>query len=224
MNNMIKAVIFDLDDTLLDRRTTFGTSCGGMADYLIKWKYLEPEQREDFIDYMQVKDKNGDCPRDTLFENAVQAWGMTCDADVLYDHYVANYPKYSVEEPGAVDLLTALKESGLMLGMITNGVSAIQRGKLKKLDMEKWFGDALIVTGEVGVHKPDKEVFLIECERLGVKPEECVFVGDNLVNDIAGAENAGMKAIWYSSFLPPRESRQPVRTLAEVKKIILGEV
>ena len=59
--------------------------------------------------------------------------------------------------------------------------------------------DEMIVTGDYGIHKPDRKIFDIMRERLGLSPEEMVYVGDNPVNDIKGARDAGWKTIWMNS-------------------------
>jgi putative hydrolase of the HAD superfamily len=56
--------------------------------------------------------------------------------------------------------------------------------------------DAVVISGDVGLHKPQPEIFLMGAERIGVAPEECVFV-DDLRENCAGAEAVGMKAILH---------------------------
>ncbi len=80
------------------------------------------------------------------------------------------------------------------LGLLTNGPVEAQRGKLGELGWEEYF-DATVVTGELDAGKPDRRAFDALCERLDVQPEEMVYIGDNPVADIRGANEAGMKTI-----------------------------
>ena len=56
--------------------------------------------------------------------------------------------------------------------------------------------DAVVISGEVGLHKPDPEIFHLGCEKVGLAPEECVFV-DDLKENCAGAEAVGMTAVLH---------------------------
>jgi putative hydrolase of the HAD superfamily len=70
--------------------------------------------------------------------------------------------------------------------------------------------DAVVISGEVGMHKPDPEIFLLGAERIGVAPEDCVFV-DDLRENCAGAEAVGMKAILH---------RGPEGTLPQLEELL----
>ena len=82
-----------------------------------------------------------------------------------------------------------LKKKGYSVGIVSNTHNL----EIKKLEFS--FVDLVILSSEVGLVKPDKRIFLLAAEELEVKPEDCVFVGDNLIMDYEGAENAGMKPI-----------------------------
>lgn len=80
------------------------------------------------------------------------------------------------------------------LGIITNGSSDHQREKIERTNIERFF-DTIIISGEVGIGKPDRRIFNLALEQLSVDPKAAVFVGDSLEKDIRGAQNAGIKAI-----------------------------
>lgn len=90
-------------------------------------------------------------------------------------------------------LLDELREE-YRLGLLTNGPVAAQRGKLRELGWEGYF-DATVVTGELDAGKPDRRAFDALCEKLDVRPEKTVYVGDNPVADVRGANEAGMWTI-----------------------------
>ena len=90
------------------------------------------------------------------------------------------------------------------LGLLTNGVPRIQRGKLAGAGLTEYF-DEIVISGEVGFGKPDRRVFEHALERLGVSAGEAVMIGDSLRSDIGGANAAGIFSIWVNRSGKPRE-------------------
>jgi putative hydrolase of the HAD superfamily len=80
------------------------------------------------------------------------------------------------------------------MGLVTNGAPDLQREKLVHSGLEPFF-DAILVSGEVNVGKPDPRIFMLALERLGARPEEAAMVGDSPARDIAGAQRAGVRAV-----------------------------
>jgi epoxide hydrolase-like predicted phosphatase len=94
-------------------------------------------------------------------------------------------------------------ESGIPTGLISNSWG----GTTYNLDLIGELFDGVVISGEVGLHKPEPEIFRMGAERIDVPPEECVFV-DDLKENCAGAEAVGMKAILHrgaDSTLPELE-------------------
>jgi len=96
--------------------------------------------------------------------------------------------------PDAEPILRALREE-YRLALVTNGAPDLQREKLHASGLEYLF-HAMIVSGEAGVGKPDPRIFALVLERIGVRPAEAVMVGDNPARDIAGAQRAGIRAVF----------------------------
>src|SRR5690606_10059742 len=94
-------------------------------------------------------------------------------------------------------LLSSLKDADIRLGLVTNGASDTQRGKLQALGIEPYF-TAVVVSGEMGIAKPDPRVFASALAQLGVEPAAACHVGDNLTTDVAGANAAGMVSVWLN--------------------------
>ena len=85
------------------------------------------------------------------------------------------------------------------MGIITNGPAAHQMEKVEALGLYRWFApESIVVSGAVGVAKPDPEIFRIACERLGTSTESCVYVGDSFASDVVGATSAGMPVVWFN--------------------------
>lgn len=195
---MIKAVIFDLDHTLFDRHRTL--------------RALVQELRKDFsVNEQMTDDEIGDlwCYADDNFvyfgwENI---WGYLKEKGVfteapLFEDYCSfiyrNFARTAVPFSDTIPMLRKLHSMGYKTGLITNGSHALQYSKLKLLALEEHF-DEIITTGDYGIHKPDKEIFYIMSEKFVFSPDEMVYVGDNPVNDIKGARDAGWKTIWMNS-------------------------
>jgi putative hydrolase of the HAD superfamily len=108
---------------------------------------------------------------------------------------------------------------GRRLGLITNGPAEVQRAKIELLGLDGLVDFALI-SGELGIEKPDPDIFRKALRMADATPDEAVFVGDSPDHDIAGARAAGIRAIWmnrsgraWPAALPPPDDE--VRDLAE---------
>ncbi|HWH07984.1 MAG TPA: HAD-IA family hydrolase, partial [Candidatus Thermoplasmatota archaeon] len=101
-------------------------------------------------------------------------------ARIITEEFQKHRPRHWREAmyPGARDLLLDLK-GRVTLGAITNGPAAVQRPKLEALGYRDYFPEELVfVSGEFGVRKPDRRIFLAAAKAAGVPPEACVMVGD----------------------------------------------
>ena len=88
--------------------------------------------------------------------------------------------------------LRTVREAGLRTGLISNSMGA---GRYDRDEFPRLF-DGVVISGDVGMHKPQPEIFLLGCERVGLEPSECVFV-DDLKENCTGAEAVGMTAVLH---------------------------
>jgi len=108
---------------------------------------------------------------------------------------------------GAPDLVRRATEIG-PIGIVTNGPPDIQRLKIEQTGLSNAFS-SIVISGELGVGKPDPEVFAHALRELGVDPRHAVMVGDNWRRDVEGALSAGLSAVWISHGHPaPRTDRR----------------
>ncbi len=98
--------------------------------------------------------------------------------------------------PGVVDTVRLLGES-YPLGVITNGQEWYQRGKLIHLGLDSCI-QHFVASRSVGYEKPDPRIFSHALSLAGVEPSEAVFVGDRLDIDVGGAKAAGMRTVWFN--------------------------
>ena len=100
----------------------------------------------------------------------------------------------------AKEVLDALKKEGKLIGIITDGNAAVQEAKVRLLGLFDIIDalilpDALVINGETHFTKPNPVVYEACLEKLGVKPEEAVYIGDNPLKDFVGARSLGMKTV-----------------------------
>ena len=108
-------------------------------------------------------------------------------------------------EPRMLDAVAAARARGVTTGLISNSWGL---GIYDRLDSTEIF-DATVISGEVGMHKPEPEIYLLACERLAVEPSAAVFV-DDLRENCAGAEAVGMTALLH---------RDPVETVPQLERL-----
>ncbi|KAA5832899.1 HAD family hydrolase [Saccharopolyspora hirsuta] len=118
-----------------------------------------------------------------------------------------------------------MRDSGLRLAVVTNAPSAYQRKKIAAVGLADTF-DVLVISGEVGVAKPDPRIFHTACDALGLRPDEVAHVGDRLDTDAQGATRAGLHGIWLN-----RDQRAPedagvpaITSLHELPELLVGDL
>jgi putative hydrolase of the HAD superfamily len=130
-------------------------------------------------------------------------------ADVAFACYLSAYEHSWRLYPDVVDALDRLAD--LRLGVVTNGDADQQRGKLQRLGLLDRF-DAVIVSSEVGVAKPDPAIFRLAADAVQTPPGSCIYVGDQPDSDAEAATGAGLYGVWLErapSGTGPRHATTP---------------
>ena len=191
---MIRAVLFDLDGTILDRLSCLRVYVYHVVERLPN--VFEPIPFLEYMDRLIELDAHGHGDKHQVFRMLEREFGMPPGTGQrLLDDYETHFPHIAVPFPKAHQTLASLCDRGLKLGLVTNGPTTSQQPKIDGLGIARYFGTVLI-SGAEGISKPDPEIFRRAVRRLGVRAEETVMVGDNPVADIGGAKSFGMKAIW----------------------------
>ena len=197
----IDAVMFDLDDTLLDHSSAATSGArelarivGRTADvdaFVTSWKahsaeayprYLSGELTYDEMRYVRMqRSVDSSLSREAALE--------------LFDLYAAAYQGAWLVFEDVPACLQAL--SNLKLGVITNGRAVEQRAKLRVLDIETHFHHVGI-SEEFGQPKPEPAIFLDACAGLNVQPDRALYVGDSHKIDFLGAQDSGLQALWLN--------------------------
>jgi putative hydrolase of the HAD superfamily len=232
------AVLFDLDDTLHDDTLAYHNAAEevarevaaehGIDALALKAAYVA--EAEGFwkrlsADQLATKLAN---VRSQLWNAALVNVGLADDD--LAVRSAENYNRYRKKHlklfPGALDLLRALHERGVKLGMVTNGFSETHREKIALLQLTEAF-DAIFIADEVGMLKPDPLLFAHACAKLESAPKRSAMVGDRYERDVRGAHAAGLFTVWmnvHGDRVPPGapEPNATTESLAGVRNILLG--
>lgn len=199
---MIKGVVFDLDHTLFDRYATLRASLPVMYEKM-RDKIPADLSEKDFIEKLIAVEKlhiyrGWVYLTKFLIEEGVFLEGTTGKEvwRCICDHC---WKVAAIKYPFTDSMLTELNEMGLKVGLITNGPLETQSMKLDMMDLWKHF-DEVIVCDDVNYPaKPDITAFNIMSERLGLAPEEMLYVGDNPLNDVRGARKSGYVPVWVKT-------------------------
>jgi putative hydrolase of the HAD superfamily len=97
--------------------------------------------------------------------------------------------------PDAADFLTAVRDRGVPMALVTNGDARHQRDKIARHDLARWF-DAILIEGEMGYGKPDEVVYQEALRRLGVSAGDAWMVGDHLEFDVGAPQRLGLRGVW----------------------------
>ena len=190
---MISAILFDLDDTLVDRNASMRWALAEQYDYykndlidISKENYIEK-----LIEYQEHGYVNTKMAYDRLFrtENVKVTVIQQLNNDINL-----RYGTKTILFDNVIETLEALKDKYRM-AVITNGRIDWQYRKLRQAKMEKYFVN-ITISEEVGFEKPNQNIFMTCLKKMEIRPENCIFVGDNPEIDIKPAIEMGMKAIW----------------------------
>jgi putative hydrolase of the HAD superfamily len=194
----MKAVLFDLDDTLLDRKVSLTSFVSHQAK-----KIVADEDVVRFVNRFIELDANGSVWKDVVYSSLVDEFYLSeITSEELLNDYVKNFRSFCRAKPGSQEAIKVLHSFGLKLGLISNGKSPFQEQCFEALSMGHLFHD-VIVSDAVGYKKPDKNIFLLACKNLAITPNEAIFVGDNPIADIQGANAVGMYTIYVPNHFGP---------------------
>lgn len=210
-----EALIFDLDDTLLD----FTHSEKKSLDYVYE-KFFQEKASDKSHFEKEYRFVNRLCwdaveeGRMAINRVGVQRFKLLCislavklDPTQIAYEYESSLTRYVSWFPGVEESIRSLKENH-HLGIITNGFKSIQESKKKSMNLEDYF-ESFIISEAVGISKPQKEIFDLALKEMNISKSKVLMVGDSYSSDYQGAINAGIDFCFVKNNRPLPESPLP---------------
>ena len=227
---MLRAAIFDIDNTLYSYDAAHGEAWRAVTDYAVRAFSITSEQFEDWHragSKLLEAHSGGRCAaihnRLIRYQLMLEAVGQPiAHAPAMAKLYWNALLDAMTPFPGVYEAFERIRSMGMTIGIGTNMTADWQYAKLERLGMTP-FMDFIVTSEEAGVEKPDARLFELCAQKAGGAMSECAFVGDSLKSDALGARDAGMRAIWLDRGQAPVETPEGVvriQTLAELPALL----
>jgi putative hydrolase of the HAD superfamily len=207
-----KAILLDLDDTILDDsggviscwRDACEAHCStmngldpetvfGAIDRIREWYWSDAERHR--IGRLDLAGARGEVARLALADMGVDDTALARQIGETY-HTLRDRTIKPIDE--AVATVAWLRQQGCALALLTNGGSRAQRNKIERFELAPLF-DVILIEGEVGFGKPDPRIYTRALSDLRVSAEHAWMIGDNLEWDVAGPQREGIAGIWIDA-------------------------
>ena len=194
MDAVVNGLVFDLDNTLLDRQATFIGVAGSFYEEHLRT--TASITRDDAVAMMVRWDADGYANREEMFTRWLCAWPEAgLDMGTLTKWYRSAMERQVQPDITVNGFLAYLNDRQVPWGIVTNG-SRNQHRKCRAAGLDQ-LAPFIIVSEEAGYAKPDARIFRDALKATGLtSPEQILFIGDNPLADIDGAKRFGMKAAW----------------------------
>ena len=208
----IGAILFDVDETLFDRKLAqrlvlerlpvcLPEIFGGITidTLLAAWQASDRETSDHKYTVDDIRASRN--VRSAFFLSSL---GLPAGhTEAVTDFYLDTYPKVPAPIDGTSEVVAACAAQ-LPVGVVSNAYPDVQYGKLDTLGLRHLFRCVVLSEEYGGPRKPAAEIFLRGCELLDAAPSSTLYVGDSFANDVIGARAAGLVSCWYNpQGLPP---------------------
>ena len=229
----LKAVLFDLDDTLYDQQHNSRLALRAVFDRYpvvqnVTFDEFE-EQHVEFLEHYHLRVLSGEMTLDQArfarFRGLLSLHVATPDFAMVYTAQALYRETYLANErliPGALALLERLRADGLKIGLVTNSTVIEQTGKINRLGLAPLL-DVIAISEGVGIAKPDPRIFVHTLEKLQCSAEEVIMFGDSWSSDVMGACAAGIRVVWlnrYARACPDSSLAREIAALEPLESII----
>ena len=206
--NALKAVLFDLDDTLYDHLHSAKHGLIALSQRYPVMRDVPIRELEgrysQALEQVHVRLLRGEVTQTEARTQRMQQLFRSFAIEVTDDKAFAEYKQFRRDYDSACQcvqgteaLLDRLRELGLRLAIVTNNLVSEQLPKLRQLGIHDYF-EVISISEEVGVSKPEPRIFEVTLDRLAVSSSEAVMVGDSLASDIDGARSFGIRSVWLN--------------------------
>lgn len=225
---MYKAIVFDLDDTLYNYSVIHDEAVLVLREYTCS-RYQVTYNAFDYAfqkakkDTKALLDNTGASHNRMLyFQKTLENLGENVIEGSLemYEIYWGYILDHMQLRTGAEEILKECNEMGIQIGVCSDLTAYIQHRKLRKLGIGQYV-DAIVTSEEAGAEKPASIIFQMILDKLKVKPNETLFVGDSLKKDVEGAIAMGLDACWFHDGKANEEYRA-VSSFKDIRGIIHG--
>ena len=191
---MIRAVLFDLDGTLLDRRQSLEQFIHDQYNRFAS--HLMNIEKSEYCSRFLELDNNGYTWKDKVYATLLYEYNITTlTPEQLLQDYITNFQHHCISFQNMHELLQRLTQQNMKIGIITNGFTDFQMNNLRALNIHTYTNTILVSEAE-GIKKPHPEIFERALKKLDVKATECLYVGDHPENDVLGSERVGILGVW----------------------------
>jgi 2-haloacid dehalogenase len=207
-------VMFDADNTLFDFDEAEQQALAMTFDrldlpFLAEYKSLYHRINAEIWSEFEQGQISSAALRVERFVRLFRAVGLGVDAESFSRVYLVFLAQGAQLLPGAQEIIAALRDAGLRLALVTNGLRDVQRPRLKASALAGCF-EAVIISEEVGVPKPEAGFFEAAFAQMGHPARSVVLlVGDSLSSDIRGGNLYGLDTCWYNPAGRPADPRCP---------------
>lgn len=227
-------VFFDIDDTLYDQAQPFAYAVHAVLGDTVDASDAElyAASRRHSGEVFAAFDAGGR-PTDAIYVRRMQAtlaeFGVSVPEGTArrIQHIYATSSGRAMSLSPTMARVLDLCAAHARVGIISNGRTRQQHEKLSILGIDRWVGsEAVFVSEELGLAKPDPAIFRYACSHLGTFPERCLYVGDSFENDVPGAVAAGMPVVWFhhrdwSGAVVAPGTPQPTWTVTSAEELYL---
>jgi len=209
----IKGLLFDLDDTLADREKTVYD----LFYLLIKSNSsFSDEKVKQITKECVVLDNKGDTNKKVLIDYLQDKYKINLEIEDIRTWWITTQCEYEDLYPNVYELLNRLKDKYL-LGIVTNGSIYGQYRKIERMKIQPFF-HTIIISEEVNCQKPDKRIFEIALEKMGLQASEVLMIGDNMAKDILGASSCGITGVLIGN---SNSNVISIASVLEIEKVLV---
>jgi len=224
---VIKAVTLDFGGTLAEGELNRPLFRGRLLSYLHSLGFSGGEVK--LIKVMngvlekinRIRKLNREVRIEEFYASVLSRLGLHPDNNALEYIHELYLGSFQVELMPEVEKILEYLKGKYRLAVISNASSEIPRYSIKKFGLERYF-DAIVISRDIGIRKPDPEIFRFTLQKLRLNSHEVIHVGDSIDSDVMGAKNAGMKAVWINKMREESnmEVDYVINSISEITSIV----
>lgn len=229
----LKAIFFDIDDTLFSTTAFAEKARRNAIEAMIRAGLrVDPDDAmQELKEIIGEFSSNHNQHFDKLLQRLPARMSAGINPVILVASAVMGYHRTKYTDlkpfPEIEKLLVALNAQPLILGVITDGLAIKQAGKLLWLDLYQYFHpQAIFISDQIGISKPNKKLFAKACAKTGIKPAKTMYLGNDPIQDVDAANAAGMTSVLVRRKgiqVRPKGATQPdyeIKDLTELAAIL----